>query len=486
MLKTINQIKKEFQTLATAHDQINDFYFGNFLEAYESSAIKHCFLLVDVLSATPVNVRGAGSYVDLQLLITVADIVYEGDNEHMAEVKSDTLQIIEDIANTFESPRWSQFCKVVGTPVATYFRQRGGDLVDGWAMPVTLRVVSVRDLCAIPYNDYDLGGVFTGGSGGTLVSQFLTCGTLADCPTIIAINDLLESTSQLAAANAANILQLDQNIQAVDADLQDHVGDTANPHQVTAVQVGAPTVLEAQGYAATAEANAKAYADLLVAGVLNLRSAYDASGNVFPSAGGSGAGGAIKKGDLWFISVGGTLGGQVVTTGDFIFANQDTPGQTAGNWSVGQVNITYVPENEANKDTDGTLAGNSDVKYPSQKAVKTYADTKLAKSGGTLTGAIIEAEVAIAALNLNWALGGSFYKTITADNTFTFSNLADGQTISVELTADGTGGWLITWPAGIIFLGGLADTQTLAANKTTIYTFTRKRGVVYCVYQTQS
>ncbi len=30
----------------------------------------------------------------------------------------------------------------------------------------------------------------------------------------------------------------------------------------------------------------------------------------------------------------------------------------------------------ADLDTDGTLAANSDTKYPSQKAVKTYADTK--------------------------------------------------------------------------------------------------------------
>ncbi len=30
-------------------------------------------------------------------------------------------------------------------------------------------------------------------------------------------------------------------------------------------------------------------------------------------------------------------------------------------------------------DTDGTLAANSDTKYPSQKAVKTYADTKQAE-----------------------------------------------------------------------------------------------------------
>ncbi len=37
-------------------------------------------------------------------------------------------------------------------------------------------------------------------------------------------------------------------------------------------------------------------------------------------------------------------------------------------------------------DTDGTLAANSDAKIASQKATKTYADTKLSKSGGTLTG----------------------------------------------------------------------------------------------------
>jgi len=38
--------------------------------------------------------------------------------------------------------------------------------------------------------------------------------------------------------------------------------------------------------------------------------------------------------------------------------------------------LGFTPENVANKDTDGTLSANSDTKYPSQKAVKTYADTK--------------------------------------------------------------------------------------------------------------
>lgn len=39
--------------------------------------------------------------------------------------------------------------------------------------------------------------------------------------------------------------------------------------------------------------------------------------------------------------------------------------------------LGFTPENSSNKDTDGTLAANSDTKYPSQKAVKTYVDTEI-------------------------------------------------------------------------------------------------------------
>lgn len=104
-----------------------------------------------------------------------------------------------------------------------------------------------------------------------------------------------------------------------------------------------------------------------LAGVVNLRGAYDASVNVFPTSGGSGAGGAVRKGDMWFVSVNGTLGGQAVTVGDAFFANVNTPGQTAGNWSIVQVNIVFVPENSANKATNFTAPDN--VKFPTVQAV---------------------------------------------------------------------------------------------------------------------
>lgn len=41
-----------------------------------------------------------------------------------------------------------------------------------------------------------------------------------------------------------------------------------------------------------------------------------------------------------------------------------------------QPSLGFVPENVTNKDTTATL-GNSDTKYPSQKAVKTYVDNKV-------------------------------------------------------------------------------------------------------------
>ena len=50
------------------------------------------------------------------------------------------------------------------------------------------------------------------------------------------------------------------------------------------------------------------------------------------------------------------------------------------------VSMAFTPENAANKSIDGTFTDNSDITYPSQKAVKTYADTKLAKNVDIVAG----------------------------------------------------------------------------------------------------
>lgn len=74
---------------------------------------------------------------------------------------------------------------------------------------------------------------------------------------------------------------------------------------------------------------------------------YDASSNLFPTTGGSGAAGAIAKGDTFLISVAGTLGTTSVIAGDEIIAEQDVPGQTAANWGILSHALGYVPARAA-------------------------------------------------------------------------------------------------------------------------------------------
>lgn len=101
----------------------------------------------------------------------------------------------------------------------------------------------------------------------------------------------------------------------------------------------------------------KAYADSLVVGLLDDRGNYDSSGNAFPSSGGSGTAGAILKGDLWTISVAGTLGGHPVTPGDVVRALVNTPGSTDSNWAISENNFGFVPLNAASNLSDLANAG---------------------------------------------------------------------------------------------------------------------------------
>ena len=54
-----------------------------------------------------------------------------------------------------------------------------------------------------------------------------------------------------------------------------------------------------------------------------------------------------------------------------------------------QAALGYTPEDAANKDTSGTMGSNSDTKYPSQKAVKTYVDANHAALSSDIAAAIL-------------------------------------------------------------------------------------------------
>lgn len=123
----------------------------------------------------------------------------------------------------------------------------------------------------------------------------------------------------------------------------------------------------------------KSLVDAAVAGLLDYRGIYDASAGTYPTVGGSGTTGAIQKGDVFLISVAGTISGQVLAVGDWLVANVDAPGQASTKWDHLEANIGYTPEDSANKVT-AISAGSTDVQYPSAKAVHTGLNAKVDKN----------------------------------------------------------------------------------------------------------
>lgn len=257
-------------------------------------------------------------------------------------------------------------------------------------------------------------------------------------------------------------LQSEDVFEPRNVNIQSHINSTSNPHNVTKTQLGLENVTnvdttnpanitqsvnyrfvtdtekstwngkqDALGFTPENVANKstnvvtdgssdtkypsvkaiKDYADGLVVGLLDDRGNYDASGNVFPSTGGSGTAGAIMKGDLWFISVGGTLGGEAVGAGSSLRALADSPGQTAGNWDVLGASFGYTPENVANKVT--SLSNSStDAQYPSAKLTYDQLVLKANLSGAAFTGDV----------SASTKFSGRFVKnvqTVTTTTTFT-------------------------------------------------------------------
>jgi hypothetical protein len=136
---------------------------------------------------------------------------------------------------------------------------------------------------------------------------------------------------------------------------------------------------------------AKTYADSLVVGLLNDRGNFTpsvSSPGGWPTTSGSGVGGAIKKGDLWFCAANGFLGTTAVVTGTSFRALVDAPGQTAGNWNILDAGLGYTPENVANKSTSTSL-GTSNTLYPTQNAVKTYVDNNAGLGYKVYTASVV-------------------------------------------------------------------------------------------------
>lgn len=134
----------------------------------------------------------------------------------------------------------------------------------------------------------------------------------------------------------------------------------------------------------------------------------------------------------------------------------------------------------------GVLKGNGTAISAASAGTDYYApgstDVAVADGGSGASSAaaarvnLTPATSALAALAIDWAVAGTFSKTLAANSTFTFSNAVDGETIIVALTNTASN-FTVTWPS-VSWTGGTAPTQTIGA-KTDVYTFVKIGSTIY-------
>jgi hypothetical protein len=169
----------------------------------------------------------------------------------------------------------------------------------------------------------------------------------------------------------------------------------------------------------------------------------------------------------------------------------------------------FTPENIANKTTDGTFAANSDTLYPSEKAAKTYSDTKVplnyldtdtaltANSDSKLatqkaaktyvdvrsTPTEYNAGNSNTALAINWNNGAVQHVSMTGNCTFSFSNPVVGSVYVMRLVQDAIGARTYAWPGNVKWPAGVGPTGS-AANKIDLVNFYYDGTYYYGCYTT--
>ena len=152
MDKTLNQLKKELFEIAREHRQINEFFFGDFIDSISRDAVQYPLMVATIQPGSM-----GDQFVSMNFQLIICDKYNESNYSQIDEIHSDCLQICNDIRITLNQYRFEDFLDVEGDISTDPFINRGHDLTAGWTMNVNVKVYDNDDFCSIPFDNYDFG-----------------------------------------------------------------------------------------------------------------------------------------------------------------------------------------------------------------------------------------------------------------------------------------------------------------------------------------
>lgn len=141
---------RELQEIATAHRQIREYFQGDFFDAVSRDAAQYPLMVATLQPGS----LGDG-FVQVNIIITIADKYNLQEYRQINEIHSDCLSICNDIKITMQQYRWTEFADINFTLSADPFIQRSQDMTAGWSMNVSLNVFDDGNWCDLPLDNYD-------------------------------------------------------------------------------------------------------------------------------------------------------------------------------------------------------------------------------------------------------------------------------------------------------------------------------------------
>ena len=147
-MMTLNQQKQLFQNIATAHDMINGFGFGNLFE--KNGNVK------DGLEYNLLWVVPTGSTIAEQTIIRTYNLLVLGqiqkDKSNRDEVWSDCEKIASDIVKIFRNE--SDDYNILGEPQFLPIDESDADWLAGYGGTVTIETEFASNYCDIPMQGF--------------------------------------------------------------------------------------------------------------------------------------------------------------------------------------------------------------------------------------------------------------------------------------------------------------------------------------------
>ena len=151
MKTPLNIVNKELKAISDSHLQVNDYHWGDFVEAINVKTVQYplacCFVQGQSF---------AKNTIPLQITVVIADKYLKNQREgNLNDVESDTLQIARDYYEILNSsPRWNNLGRV-DSASCSKFLNKGADECAGWILTVGFTLKDSASICDLPMQGYD-------------------------------------------------------------------------------------------------------------------------------------------------------------------------------------------------------------------------------------------------------------------------------------------------------------------------------------------